>query len=106
MVAREIKTSNRPDLFAATPPLEALKVTVSMLTNSNKGEKMMINDVSRACFCAPARRQVFVELPPEDKDGRDMIGELNYSMYGTRDAAQIWGGRMCRYNESYRFHTR
>ena len=54
----------------------------------------MINDVSRAFFCAPARRQVFVELPQEDKDGRDMVGELNYSMYGTRDAAQNLGARI------------
>ena len=50
---------------------------------------LMINDVSRAYFCAPARRQVFVELPEEDSDvNNDMVGELNSSMHGTRDAAQ------------------
>ena len=91
LVAREIKKDGRPDLFAATPPLEALKIILSMLANSNKGEKLMVNDVSRAYFCAPARRQVFVELPEEDKDSGDMVGELNFSMYGTRDAAQNWG---------------
>ena len=58
----------------------------------NNGEKIMINDVSRAYFCAPARRQVFVELCEEDTvAGEDMVGELNYSMCGTRDAAQHWG---------------
>ena len=57
----------------------------------NHGEKLMINDVSRAFFCAPARRQVFVELPSEDEDRGAMVGELNYSMYGSRDAAQNWG---------------
>ena len=52
----------------------------------------MVNDVSRAYFCAPARRQVFVELPDEDNTtGDKMVGELNFSMYGTRDAAQNWG---------------
>ena len=51
----------------------------------------MVNDVSRAFFCAPARRQVLVELPEGDRDHRYMVGELNYSMYGTRDAAQNWG---------------
>ena len=51
----------------------------------------MVNDVSRAFFCAPAKRQVFVELPAEDKNSEDMVGELNFSMYGTRDAAQNWG---------------
>ena len=38
LVAREIKTNNRPDLFAATPPLEALKVIISILTSANKGD--------------------------------------------------------------------
>ena len=33
-----------------------------------------------------------VELPDEDKaDGEHMVGELNFSMYGTSDAAQNWG---------------
>ena len=91
LVAREIKTDIRPDLFAATPPLEAMKIILSMLASGNKGGTLMVNDVSRAFFCAPARRQVFVELPTEDPDHGAMIGELNYSMYGTRDAAQHWG---------------
>ena len=92
LVAREIKKDDRPDLFAATPPLEALKTIISMCASGNKGEKIMVNDVSRAYFCAPARRQVFVELPKEDNEtGENLVGELNYSMYGTRDAAQNWG---------------
>ena len=63
-----------------------------MAASGNRGEKIMVNDVSRAYFSAPARRQVFVELCEEDAvAGEDMIGELNYSMYGTRDAAQNWG---------------
>ena len=68
-----------------------MKIILSILTSGNKGEKLMVNDVSRAFLCAPARRQVFVELPPEDPDHGSMVGELNYSMYGTRDAAQNWG---------------
>ena len=52
----------------------------------------MINDISRAFFHAPAKRRVYVQLPEEDKnDGEEeMCGRLNYSMYGTRDAAQNW----------------
>ena len=91
LVAREINTNKRMDLFVATPPLEALKLVRSTLTSGNKGEKLMINYVSRAFFCAPARGQVFVELPEEDREEEDMVGELNYSMYGTRDTAQNWG---------------
>ena len=41
---------------------------------------------------APARRKVFVELPPEDYQPGDehMCGLLRYSLYGTRDATQNW----------------
>ena len=91
LVSRKINTHARPGLFAATPPLGARKLTMSMMMSGDKGEKLMVNDVGRAFFCAPARRQVLVELPHEDKDEHGMIGELTSSMYGTRDAAQNWG---------------
>ena len=51
---------------------------------------MMSVDVKRAYFYAPARRQVFVELPAEDwqEGDENMCGELRVSLYGTRDAAR------------------
>ena len=92
LVAREINTYKRSDLFAATPPLEALKIILSMTATSNKGEIVMVNDISRAFFHAKAERDVYVQLAPEDvllgEEG--MCGKLRYSMYGTRDAAQNW----------------
>ena len=53
---------------------------------------MALVDVRRAYFYAPARRRVFVELPPEDYQPGDehMCGLLRYSLYGTRDAAHNW----------------
>lgn len=50
----------------------------------------MMNDVSRAFFHARAKRQVYVQLALEDQEfGQERLcGRLNYSMYGTRDAAQ------------------
>ena len=50
---------------------------------------IMINDVARAFFEAPATRKVCVELPEEDvmPNERDMVGLLGKSLYGTRDAA-------------------
>ena len=53
---------------------------------------MALVDWRRAYFYAPARRRVFVELPPEDLQPGDehMCGLLQYSLYGTRDAAQNW----------------
>ena len=55
---------------------------------------MALIDVRRAYLYAPARRRVFVELPPEDYQPGDehMCGLLQYSLYGTRDAAQNWEG--------------
>ena len=92
LVAREINTSKRDDLFAATPPLEALKTILSITTSGNKGEMVMVNDISRAFFHAPAKRRVYVQLPNEDcNDGdQQFCGRLNFFMYGTRDAAQNW----------------
>ena len=66
LVAREINTYKRDDLFAATPPLEALKAILSMTATSNRGEIIMVNDISRAFFHAQAERDVYVQLAPED----------------------------------------
>ena len=46
-------------------------------------------DVKRAYFHAPAKRKVFVDLPPEGaKEG--LCGELVKSMHVTRYAAKNW----------------
>ena len=78
LVAKDFKSGDRPDLFAATPPLEALKMLVSIAA-SNPGLQIMINDVRRAYFHAVVKRPVYIELPKEDKtDGEeeDLVGEL------------------------------
>ena len=77
----------RPELHALTPPLEALKVVLSeIVTGTRRGKVVALVDVRRAYFYAPARRRVFVELPPEDYQPGDehMCGLLRYSLYGTR----------------------
>ena len=53
---------------------------------------MALVDVRRAYFGAPARKRVFVEMPPEDYQAGDehTCGLLQYSFYGTHDAAQNW----------------
>ena len=92
LVAREINTYTRSDLFAATPPLEALKVILSMTATANRGEVVMVNDISRAFFHARAKRDVYVQLAPEDAllGEEGMCGKLRFSMYGIGDAAQNW----------------
>ena len=79
-------------LFAATPPLEALRLLVSEAASVEEEDKyILIADVSRAFFEAPAVRTVCVELPSEAfEDGvadAGKVGLLQLSLYGTRDAA-------------------
>ena len=39
IVAKEIKTHNRPDLFAATPPIENIKYLISRVASSQRSGK-------------------------------------------------------------------
>ena len=92
-MAKEFNTGTQEGLFAATPPLEAVRLLVSdAATVSNarpRGDRViMVSDVARAFFEAPMKRLVCVELPPEARvDGADQVGLLQKSLYGTRDAA-------------------
>jgi hypothetical protein len=47
----------------------------------------MINDVARAFFEAPVKRNICVELPAEEGARSDEVGRLKQSLYGTRDAS-------------------
>ena len=98
LVAKEIKKDRNQDLFAATPPLEAKKILLSMAMTEgigfrrgqeNQGMLLDFIDVRRAYFYADSKRTVYVDLPPEDQE-EGMCGKLVKSMYGTRDAAQNW----------------
>ena len=61
-VAKEYKTHARPELYAPTPPLEALNVVLSEIaTGEREGKVLALVDVRRAYYYAPARRKVFVE---------------------------------------------
>merc|ERR1712086_782235 len=95
MAGREIKCDKRMDLFSATPPLETLKLLISMCARRQSDAKpcrMAIVDIKRAYFYAKARRPVFIEIPAEDREEGEegMVGQLQLSLYGTRDAAQNW----------------
>lgn len=91
-VAREVNTHKRDDSFAGTPPFAALNSILSITANGNKGEVVVVNDVSRASFHAKVRREVYAQLADEGKlpGDENKCGRLSYSMYCTRDAAQNW----------------
>ena len=100
-VAKEFNTGDMPGLFAGTPPLEAARYLVHRAATWDGEEKVvMINDISRALFEAAATRKVCVEIPEEDRSpkdrGRDVVGLLNMSLYGTRDAARNWQEEVAR----------
>ena len=56
LIAREINTHKRDELSATTPPVEALKIILSMIACYNKRKTVMINDISRAFFHTKAKR--------------------------------------------------
>ena len=96
--AREFKSDDRPDLYAGTPPLEALKAITSIAANNKETFSIMHIDVSRAHSHAKAQRPVLIRLPVEDRVGTDAgtVGLMKKSMRGTRDAASNWGARLAR----------
>ena len=75
IVAREFNNHKRDDLFAATPPLEAIKIRLSGAVAKGmgyqdikkKGMNLDFIDVRRAYYHADALREVYVVLPPGDR---------------------------------------
>ncbi|CAK9008497.1 unnamed protein product, partial [Durusdinium trenchii] len=104
MVAKEIKKAKPAemqlggaDTFSATPPIEAVYTLLSafMSKDPKKGELKLANwDISRAHFMGRAARDIFMELPEQDRvqptDQEPMVAELMRSMYGTQDASKIF----------------
>ena len=102
LVGRELKMDRRLDQFAATPPLESLRLLCSVCAsnqNRRRPYRIMAADVKRAYFYAKCRRPVYIEISIEDFAAGDeaMVGKLNLSLYGTRDAAQNWAKEYSEY---------
>ena len=113
LVGRDFNTYKDDSLYAATPPLEALRLIISHAATVRGGgqghgkvgyRELMVNDVSRAYFYAPATRSLFIELPEEDVEaGEGEVGRLNVCLYGTRDAAREWQQTLSRHLEGLGF---
>lgn len=95
-VGREFNIGRDDNLYAATPPLEALRWVLSFAGTWPRGSRrmrrsVMINDVRRAYFYAKIQRDVYIEVPREDRRaGPDVLGNLRLCLYGTRDSAKGW----------------
>ena len=94
MGSKRLKRGVNHELFAATPPLEALRILLSQVAtrapnrsrDPNK-KRLLIMDVSRAFFYAPVEKLTYVELPDEEGlDKSKYCGRWNFSQYGTREA--------------------
>ena len=76
LVGKEFNNEHMDGLFAGTPPLEALRYLIHAAATVRSGEALgpnviMINDVARAFFEAPAMGNVSVEIPKEDEAEAD-----------------------------------
>ena len=95
-VAKAYKTHARRELYASTPPLEALKVVLSEIATGKRGGKgVALVDLRRAYFFALARRRRFVELPPDDHQAGDehTCGLLQYKLVRHARRRTTVGGR-------------
>ena len=106
LVAREIRLPGQDAIFAPTPPLESLRMILSLVTTSFKGHARKPNyepeseqrtqifmiDMSRAYFNAKTSEDdpIYVELPPEMNAPPGTCALLKRHMYGTRRAAEGW----------------
>ena len=61
-MAKQYRQERDDDLYAATPPIESLRIVVSAATTGNKEKAIMVNDVSRAYFYAPCEEEIYGEL--------------------------------------------
>ena len=69
LVGREFNIGRDDALYAATPPLQALRLVISHAATHTPGgawHMVTVNDVRRAYFYAKIQRDVYIELPPED----------------------------------------
>ena len=99
LVAKEIRTDVRPELFAATPPLEYIRCLISCCAYSKGTDapaSFMVVEVKKAYFFADAVREVYVELPAEQRGDSDDVGLLKQSLYGTQGAALNWANTYSR----------
>ena len=80
-----------PGSVRGHPALEALKVVLAFAAQG-KDNKVMVSDIQRAYFYAPAVREVYVQLCSEDQEQGDehRCGLLQCSVYGARGAAHDW----------------
>jgi hypothetical protein len=96
LVARDFRVKgdkDREDLFAATPPLELLRLLISKTATrvGPKGfRKLLFIDVKKAHLNPKCEKDVYFWLPDEANPQAGKCGKLIHWLYGFRPAAQAW----------------
>ena len=72
LVAKEIKTSERMDTYAATPPLSTVRLIVSLAASKSRRRSVARHDVSVAFFHANMTEKVAV-IPPPGVDNANVV---------------------------------
>ena len=97
MVGRDFKGGKGRDedeLFASTPPLEALRMLMSKAASTRKNKrrmrKMLFIDAKKANLNPLCHEDVYIVLPEEVGAGPGRCGKLVHWLYGCRPAAQAW----------------
>ena len=76
LVAQEFKTSEmKYELFAGTLALTAIRYLLSSTAySSDPRVRLMLMDVTGAFLYGEIRRRVYIELPEQEKKGKDVVG--------------------------------
>ena len=77
-VAKDFRKAWVEAIFAATPNIESVRLLLADAANNCKvvgdlkgNTCVMIIDIKRAYFYAPAQRDIYIKLPPEDHRARE-----------------------------------
>jgi len=105
LVARQIRHAGVESIFAPTPPLEGVRLVLSLAATLLDGDdprgrsetseyrtQLLLLDISRAYFNAKTdpNKPTYVDLPREHPQHGRMCALLRKHMYGTLQAADGW----------------
>ena len=62
----------------------------SIINPGAEGKRLLFIDAKKAHLNPRCDEEVYIELPPEAKQGESKCGRLNFWLYGFRSAGRAW----------------